>query len=309
MKIGFIGTGIMGSAMAHNLVKKGYEVVVYNRTKAKADSLVSAGAGWADSPAQLGQVADILFTMVSTPEAVEKVTLGPNGFLQSMRPGNIWVNSSTVNPSFAVEMEKKAQERGVHFVDAPVAGSRGPAERAELTFYVGGDPADVSACRPLLEAMGREAVHIGAVGTGSAMKMVVNLIAGEGMLALAEGVVLGQGLGISRETLLDVLFDSIVIAPNLRGKKEKIGQDQYEPDFPLRWMYKDMHLVALSAYEQGVSVPGANTAKEVYALAVRRGMGGDDFAAVYRLLEEKVRVGDARELQLQEELREHGRGL
>jgi 3-hydroxyisobutyrate dehydrogenase-like beta-hydroxyacid dehydrogenase len=284
MEIGFIGLGIMGSRMAANLLKSGYHLVVYNRTTEKARPLLAKGATWAKNPASLAEGADILFTILADPDAVQNTALGPSGFLDRMRPGTIWVDSSTVNPSFTKKMAQEAHERRVHFVDAPVAGTKGPAEQAQLTFLVGGDAEDVQACQPLFEAMGKKIIHMGPNGMGTSAKMVVNLLLGEAMLAFSEALSLGQSLDIPMERLMNLLVGGAVAAPFTAGKRAKIENSQYEPEFPLKWMRKDLQLVSLTGYEQGVALPTANAAKEIYTLAERQGWGELDFSAIYDYL-------------------------
>ena len=290
MKIGFIGLGIMGSRMAANLLKNGSHLVVYNRTAEKAKPLLAEGATWAESPASLAESADILFTILADPEAVQNTALGADGFLDRLRPGSIWVDSSTVNPSFTKMMAQEAHERRVHFVDAPVAGTKGPAEQAQLTFLVGGEPEDVQTCRPFFEAMGKKIVHMGPTGMGTSAKMVVNLLLGEAMLAFSEALALGQSLGIPMEGLMNMLVGGAVTAPFIAGKRAKIENSQYDPEFPLKWMRKDMQMASLTGYEQGVALPTANAAKEIYTLAERQGWGELDFSAIYDYLAKQDRT-------------------
>jgi len=284
MKIGFIGLGIMGSRMAANLQKAGHELVVHNRTKAKADDLVTGGAVWAGTPAAVAGQVELLFTVLAHPEAVQAAALGEQGFLDSLPERALWVDCSTVNPSFSRRMAGEAAKRGLRFVDAPVAGTKQPAEKGELLFLAGGDEADVDACRPYFDVMGRAVLHLGRQGMGTSMKMVVNLMLAEAMIAFSEAMALGESLGIPRELLLESIPGSAVAAPFLSGKKVKIEQNDFEADFPLQWIYKDLQLVATTAYEQGVPLVVGNAAKEVYALAKRDGLGEADFSAVYRLL-------------------------
>ncbi len=284
MEIGFIGLGIMGSRMAANLLKNGYPLTVYNRTPEKAEPLLAKGAAWAENPASLAEGVDILFTILANPEAVREVALGPSGFLDHLRPGTIWVDSSTVNPSFSKIMTQEAHERRVHFVDAPVAGTKGPAEQAQLIFLAGGDTEDVQACQPFFDAMGKQTVHLGPNGMGTSTKMVVNLLLGEAMLAFSEALVLGQSLGIPLPGLMNLLVGGPVAAPFTAGKRAKIEKGQYDPEFPLKWMRKDLQLVSLSGYEQGVALPAVNAAKEIFTLAERQGWGELDFSAIYDFL-------------------------
>ncbi len=284
MKIGFIGLGIMGSRMAANLRKNGYELVVYNRTREKANALISQGALWADSPAEVAEKVTILFTMLARPDAVATAALGDKGFLDHLPKDSLWVDCSTVNPSFSKQMAEEAKKRRIRFLDAPVSGSKGPAEQGQLIFFAGGSKADVDVVKPLLDVMGKTVIHVGGHGMGTSMKMVNNLILGQAMVAFTEALVLGESLGISKAVLLGTLLGSPVVAPFLSFKKQKIEEEKFEAEFPLQWMHKDMQLVADSAYEAGVAIPAANVVKEVYALAVRNGLGEMDFSAIYRLL-------------------------
>jgi 3-hydroxyisobutyrate dehydrogenase-like beta-hydroxyacid dehydrogenase len=281
MKIGFIGLGIMGSRMAANLQKHGYDLVVFNRTRAKAQSLLDKGASFAESPAKLAEQVDVVFTMLAHPDAVEQAALGRNGFLTHLKPNALWVDCSSVNPSFSKKMAAAATARQIRFVDAPVTGSAPVAAEAKLIFWVGGDAGDVEAIRPLLLCMGSKIVHAGGHGMGTSMKMVINLLLGTGMAAFAEAMALGQGLGLSQKMLFDSLLSTPTVAPFLALKREKIESGNYEAEFPLRWMQKDMHLAAVSAYETGVAMPLTNITKEVYRLAMRGGHDAEDFSAIY----------------------------
>ena len=284
MKIGFIGLGIMGSRMAANLQKHGNSLVVFNRTRAKAEPLLGPCARFADSPAQLAGEVDVLFTMLAHPDAVEQAALGLDGFLNRLRPNSLWVDCSSVNPSFSRKMATEAARRHVHFVDAPVTGSARPAAEAKLMFWVGGDPADLERIRPLLLCMGNKVVHTGEHGTGTSMKMVINLLLGTGMAAFAEAMALGEGLGLSSKILFDSLLGTPAVAPFLALKQENIDNRNYEVEFPLRWMQKDMHLAAVSAYEAGVAMPLTNLTKELYRLAMSDGHATEDFSAIYEFL-------------------------
>ena len=284
MKIGFIGLGIMGCRMAANLQKQGHSLVLFNRTRAKAEPLLGPCGTFSDSPAKLAEQVDVVFTMLANPGAVEQAALGPDGFLNHLRPNALWIDCSSVNPSFSKKMAAEAARREIHFVDAPVTGSAVPAAEAKLTFWVGADPADLEKIRPLLLCMGNKIVHTGGQGTGTSMKMVVNLLLGTGMAAFAEGMALGEGLGLSQKMLFDSLLGTPAVAPFLASKREKIERGNYEAEFPLRWMQKDMHLASVSGYESGVAIPVANAVKELYRLAMREGHATQDFSAVYDYL-------------------------
>ncbi len=284
MKVGFIGLGIMGSRMAANILAGGHELTAYNRTTAKADGLKGQGASIAKTPAAAAAGQDVVITMLADPNAVRSAALGTDGFLGAMSSGTIWVDCSTVNPAFTREMDEKARAHGVALVDAPVAGSRLPAEKGELTILVGGDEKNIERVRPLLELMGKKIVHAGKVSMGTSMKMVTNLMLANAMAAFSEAMALGQALGIPEAKVADSLIGSAVTAPFLAAKRQKVESNDYEVEFPLRLMRKDLHLAALEAFENGISLPTTNTVKELFGSAVRDGLGDLDFSAVYRVL-------------------------
>lgn len=287
MKIGFIGLGLMGSRMANNLLDAGYEMVVYNRTKEKTKNFSKKNTKIANTPAETANLSDIIFTMLSTPEAVRETALGVNGFLSALKENSIWVDCSTVNPSFSKEMAAKSKERGVRFLDAPVSGTIAPAEEGELVFYVGGEEETFLECKPLLNIMGKKVVYLGESGMGTSMKMINNIMLGVSMAAFSEAVQLGESLGISRELIFNNLIGGPVIAPFLAEKKDKIINENYDAEFPLKWMYKDLHLALLSGYENEIALPTLNNVKELYGLASNHGFAEKDFSALYSFLSRK----------------------
>ena len=289
MKVGFIGLGIMGSRMAANLQKQGHDLVVFNRTRAKAQLLLDKGAIFAETPARVAAQVNVLFTMLAHPDAVAQAASGAHGFLDPLKPGAVWVDCSSVNPSFSKKMATAAAARQVHFLDAPVTGSAPVADEGKLVFWIGGDAIDLTLIRPLLLGMGSKIVHAGGHGMGTSMKMVINLLLGVGMASFAEAMALGQGLGLSQKLLLDSLLGIPAVPPFLTGKRANLEKGEYETEFPLRWMQKDMHLASVSAYETGVAMPVTNLTKEIYRFAMRDGYETADFSAIYAFLMDESR--------------------
>ena len=288
MNIGFIGLGIMGSRMAANLQRAGHTLIVYNRTRSKAEPLLSEGAIWAHTPAAVAQQAEVIFTMLAPPQTVANAALGEDGFLSTFASGRLWVDCSTVNPAFSREMAAAAGQRGIRFLDAPVTGSKGTAAQGALVFWVGGPASDLEACRVLFECMGNRIVHCGGTGSGASLKIVINQLLGTGMAAFAEALVLGESLGLSQAVLFGALLDGAAAAPFLKAKRERIEKEMYVPaDFPLRWLQKDLHLITMTAHETGTAMPVTNAAKELYRLAIRAGRGDADFSAIYAYLAER----------------------
>jgi len=276
----------MGSRMAANLQKHGCPLIVHNRTPEKAGALIQNGATWAATPAAVAEQVDVLFTILAHPAAVRETALGPDGFLDHLSPGALWVDCSTVNPSFSRTMAEAAQQRQVGFVEAPVGGSKGAAESGALMFIVGGEADDIETCRPWFEMMGSRVVHAGPHGMATSLKLVLNHLLATSMAAFAEGLTLGQALGLPQEMLLNTLLGGPVVPPFVSMKRDKLEQGDYEADFPLRWMQKDLQMTSIAAYEAGVALPVSNVTKEIYQLAVRHGLGDEDFSAIYRFLHE-----------------------
>ncbi|MFP7169722.1 NAD(P)-dependent oxidoreductase [Terribacillus sp. 7520-G] len=282
--IGFIGLGIMGENMAANLLEKGERLVVFNRTKEKAHALMDKGAVWADSPREVGEQADIVFTMLTDPGAVQAVIFGEDGLFSGMKKNGLWVDASTVKPAFTKEMAKAARAHDIRFVDAPVSGSKAPAQQGKLHFLVGGDEKDVKEITPLLEKMGQSIQYMGGNGNGSATKLAVNMLLVQSLTGLSEAVSFGEAVGLDREHLMDVLLALPVTSDIQAGKRDTILNQDFDPQFPLEHAYKDLQQISETAYEAGAPLPMTNSVKELYALAKKNGYGKQDVAAVYALL-------------------------
>ncbi len=287
MKITFVGLGIMGSRMAANLLKNGVEVLVYNRSTTPVEKLKAQGAKTADSLTAAVAEADIVFSMLSTPQVVASLFIKEGGGLAAMRPGTIWVDCSTVNPSFSRRAHQMAQKYGITFIDAPVAGTLPHAEKAELVFFVGAAKSDLEKIRPLLDHMGKKVLHIGETGKGASFKMLVNMMLAQSMLIFSEAILLGEKMGMDRDFLLSTMPGLVVSAPFTKFKAEMIKGGEYEVQFPLEWMHKDLHLAAVTAYELNQPLYLANLSKEIFAEANSKGMGRLDFAAIHKYLEER----------------------
>ncbi len=281
MKVTFIGLGIMGSRMAKNLLKNKLDLTVYNRSKDIVKELVTLGAKTADSAKAAVKEADIVFTMLSKPEVVQQVALD---FLPAMQKGAIWIDSSTVNPSFSLQEQKWAETNGVHFMDAPVAGTLPHAQNAELVFYAGGPEEHLAKAKPLMEYMGQKVMHMGEVSKGASFKMLVNALLAQSMVIFSETVLLGEKMDFDSSFLLQTLSKLPVVAPFTQAKAKMIEEGKYEPMFPLELMQKDLHLAATTAYELEQPLLMANLAKEIYAKAKQKGLGRKDFGAVHEYL-------------------------
>jgi 3-hydroxyisobutyrate dehydrogenase/glyoxylate/succinic semialdehyde reductase len=292
MNIAFLGLGLMGSRMAANIQKHVQkDLIVFNRTKEKAEPLVQAGARFRETPETAVEEADVVVTMLASPDVVAQVSSGEHGFLGSLREGALWIDCSTVNPSFSRTMHAFAGSRGIRFVDAPVAGTTGPAESGELLVLAGGDAKDIEEAKPVLDAIGRKTIHVGEVGKGASMKMVINFLLAHALAGFSEAAHLGRALGIDTNLLLDTLIGGPATAPFLAGKRENFERREYPVEFPLELAHKDVHLVAQTAYEAGVTLPSGAAVKEMFGMAKRAGLGKQDVSAIFELLAEQSTQG------------------
>jgi 3-hydroxyisobutyrate dehydrogenase-like beta-hydroxyacid dehydrogenase len=278
-KIGFIGLGLMGRPMVLNLLKAGFPVTVWNRTRSKSEGLAKSGATVANTAADAAAQADVLITIVSDPAALESVLCG-EGALAALRKGSLLIDSSTVSPALAKRVAGACAERGVEFLDAPVTGGTWGAEKGELVFMVGGEAASVSRAEEILGAMGKKWFHLGPNGAGQIVKLAMNLILAVEVQALAEAMALVVGAGVPAENLLGVLQASMARAGVFDVKAPMILKQDYTPSFPLRLMHKDLGLALDLANQVGVPLPACAASRETYS-AVKGAIKEDvDYVAV-----------------------------
>ncbi len=287
MKVTFIGLGIMGSRMAANLLKNGVDVTVWNRSKASVKALEAQGAKSVSTANEAVKDADIVFSMLSNPEVVEQIFLIENGVLSAMKKGAIWVDCSTVNPSFSLKSNEVAKANDIIFIDAPVAGTLPQAQNADLVFFVGAEKNVLEKIETYLNFMGKKVINIGEIGKGASFKMLVNIMLAQSMVIFSEAVLLGEKMGISQDFLLNVIPNLAVTAPFTQFKTDMIKSDNYPVNFPLELMQKDLHLAAITAYELQQPLHLANITKELFAAANQKGMGRLDFAAIHQFLENR----------------------
>ena len=285
MKIGFVGMGIMGSAMSTNLVKAGFQVTIWNRSSDKCQPLAAEGACIADSPCAVAEVSDIVFAMMATPAAVASVRDGDKGIISGLRPGKGYVDMSTVDADTSIESARLTHEAGALFLEAPVAGSRKPAEDATLTIMAAGDRDLYESSLPALEKMGKKILFLGETGNAARMKLANNLVMGGMLAALCEGMALASGSGLDTAQFLEVLDSGAVSNPMFRLKGAQIAANREFPAaFPLRHMQKDLRLALRLAEEIGQPLFATATVNELYKAALAEGLGDSDFAAVSRVI-------------------------
>lgn len=283
--VGLIGLGLMGKPMGHNLLRAGFPLVVWNRTKQRADDLVREGAKWAASPREVAAQSDVLITIVSDPPAVEQVLWAESGALEGLRQGSLYIDSSTISPEMAVRAARSCSDRGVDYLDAPVTGGTWGAEKGELVFMVGGTKETLDRAKPVLEAVGKRFFLLGPNGAGQTVKLAMNLLLALEVQALAESLALVTKAGIPGERLIEVMQSSMARAGVLDVKAPQMLKNEYPPSFPLRLMHKDIRLAIELAKKEGVSVPAGEAAYHVYS-AVKDSTKEDlDYGAVARYWE------------------------
>ena len=279
-RVGFIGLGLMGGPMARNLLKAGFQLTVWNRSRAKADALASAGAKVAASPREVAENSDVVITIVSDPPALESVLWGADGVLAHIKRGSLLIDSSTVSPALAKRVASDCAQRGIDFLDAPVTGGTWGAEKGELVFMIGGKAETFERAKPVLEAMGKRFFHLGDNGAGQTVKLAMNLILALQVQALCEALALVGGSGIAGQKLVEVMQSSMARAPVLDVKAPLILEKKFTPSFPLRLMHKDMSLALELGNQTGVPLPAAAAAREVYNSVLGAAKEDLDFASI-----------------------------
>ncbi len=284
--IGFIGLGIMGQPMATNLVRAGYKVTVFNRTRSKAEPLEKAGARVAISPAEAARDADVVISIVSDSSAAEEVILGKGGALETLRAAAIVIDSSTISPIVSRRLACHTAGKGAQMLDAPVTGSKHGAEKGELTFMIGGERAVLDRAMSVLQVLGKKHIYCGQNGSGLAAKLAQNVIQAAMVEVFCEGFVLAAKAGVQPRTMFEIVQSSMARASLTDFKAPFIFKGDFTPYFPLKLMHKDLALAMEAAYAQGVAMPTAAAVKEVYGAAKAKGKGDQDYAAVITFLEE-----------------------
>lgn len=272
----------MGRPMAANLVKAGHEVNVWNRTPGKD----VPGAKTCATPAEAAKGREVVWMCVSDTKAVEQVLFGPGGAAQALEKGAIVADSSTISPSASVKFADKIRQSGGDFLDAPVTGSKIAAEGGSLTFILGGKAETIARVQPLLDAMGKKFIHMGENGKGLAAKLAQNLQIAFIYEGLAEGLTLAGKMGVPQEKLFELISASMIRSGVAEYKAPFILKRDYSPNFPLRLMHKDMHLMMDAAKENGVKLPGLEKIDEIYEAASRAGHDDLDYASTIMLIEE-----------------------
>jgi 3-hydroxyisobutyrate dehydrogenase len=272
-RIGWIGTGVMGSSMAGHLLEAGHQVAVFNRTRARADELVEKGATWRDSPAEVAADAEVVFTMLGFPIDVREVVLGEDGILGAMQPGSLLVDMTTSEPVLAVEIHEAAKAKGVQALDAPVSGGDVGARNATLVIMVGGEAVAFERAEPLFDSLGKTIKLLGGPGSGQHAKMVNQIAIASGMIALCEALLYGHRAGLDLKQTIATIESGAAGSWSLSNYGPRILKGDFEPGFKIDHFVKDLGIALAEARRMKLSLPGTALAEQLYVAAQGQGLG------------------------------------
>lgn len=289
-RIGWIGTGVMGSSMAGHLLQAGYSLTVYSRTKEKAAPLVEKGATWADSPKAVAAASDVIIGIVGFPSDVREVFLGENGALAGASEGAILVDMTTSEPSLAIEIAETSKAKGVSSVDAPVSGGDVGAKNATLSIMIGGEDDAVSALQPIWETLGKTFVHQGPAGAGQHTKMVNQTLIASGMIGVCEGLIYGYKAGLDLETVMKSVATGAAGSWSLSNLAPRMMANNFDPGFFVEHFIKDMGIALAEARNMKLSLPGLALAHQLYSSLEANGHGRDGTQALMITLAQMANV-------------------
>lgn len=278
--VAFLGLGIMGSGMAGQVLRAGFPLTVFNRTASRANDLVKAGATLASSPREAVRSAQIVVCMVGDDEASRAMWLGDNGALAGVSQGATLIESSTLTLEWIRQLHSQASDRGCELVDAPVTGSKGPAQTGQLNFLVGGTPGAIDRARPVLEVMGKSITHLGPSGSGSLLKLINNFVCGVQAAAIAEAMAWVERAGLDASKAMPIMVDGAPGSPMVKAISSRAAARDYAPNFELRWMAKDLRYAIAESPGFGLKLKTAPGALDLFNDAVNAGNGQKDLSAV-----------------------------
>jgi len=285
-KVGFVGLGSMGGRIVKRLLIAGHQVSGYNRTRAKVESLVQAGMQWQDSPREVAQTADITLSMVTDSAALSSITDGADGILAGLSAGKIYVDMSTVSPKLIRDLAVRVAATGAEMLEAPVSGSIPAAESGSLIIYAGGSADTLEKVRPVFEQLSQKIIHVGGNGQAIATKIAINLNLPVQLVSLFEGVLLAERSGIPRAEALDALLNSVAASTAMKYRAPLILKMPEEVWFSATMMKKDIDLALELGEELGVTLRSAELANEMLTKAIELGWGEEDFAVLFRVVEQ-----------------------
>jgi 3-hydroxyisobutyrate dehydrogenase len=287
MKIGFIGLGVMGKSMAINIIKNGHNIKVTDLNKEAVKELKEMGAEECLNGAEAADGSDIVFTSLPNSQIVESVVTGKGGILETAKKGMIYVDLSSITPKVIQSIAKKAKEKGVKVLDAPVSGGSAGAQKGTLTIMVGGDEESFNKVLPVLNCIGKKVFHVGDVGAGDTLKLVNNLLLGVNMVAASEALALGVKAGLKPEIMYEIISQSSGSSYALTAKYNNfIAKGNFAPGFAIDLQYKDLQLAVDTAKDLKMPLLMGNQAQQLYEVARAKGLGMEDISAVLKLYEE-----------------------
>ncbi|MEP6961909.1 MAG: NAD(P)-dependent oxidoreductase, partial [Acidobacteriota bacterium] len=286
-QLGFLGLGIMGYRMATHLLRAGHQVALWSHTGGKAEKLAKEGkATVCATPREVAGRADFIFLCVGNTAMVRTVCLGKDGLIETARKDAVISDCSSIAPDASIEIGKAFAAKGVHFLDSPVTGSTGGADKAALTFMVGGDPAAYERAKPYMELMGKLFFYCGAAGQGLRAKVVQNMVGAGIFQAFSEGLVLANKAGIPPELMIDILENSAAKSGLASFKAPFILNRDFTTHFSAKWMHKDVGLALQMARDLDIPVPASSVTEQMLRAAIAKGWGDDDFCSAIRVLED-----------------------
>jgi len=285
-RLGFVGLGLMGLAMATRLVKAGHTLVIHNRTKSKGDSLLTAGARWGNNPAEVARESEIVFTMLSTPDVLKETALGAHGILTGLKKDGIHVDCSTVSPAVTRHLELEYSSRGRVFLHCPVLGSVPQASDGSLLLLVGGAPDAIQRVESVLKDFGSKIWKFNLAEDASHAKLLCNLFIAGAITTLGQAIVFAEKASVPPLTILDIIGNSALNSPAFQTKGKSILEGNFAPRFFTEHMLKDVTLMIEAAAEKGVKLPTIEVARQLLTTAVERGFGKEDYSSVVKVLKD-----------------------
>jgi len=285
MKVGIIGTGLMGKAIATRLLNTGHELIVYNRTRNKTESLRKLGAQIADSPKKVAENSDLVITIVKDATAIELVSFGKDGIVQGKHENLIVSDMSTISPISSEKISSRFQKYKIPMIDSPVMGGPRLAEKGQLVVMIGGEKSIYKRCKPVFDSIGERTFYLGKNGAGEAMKLAMNLQIAILALAISEGIILAKKSGLDPMTFLEVLNSTYFKTGMSVNKGPKMARGDFEPSFFLSMMQKDLTEINFTAKKFGANLPTAKLANRIYQKAIKKGYGELDYTGILAFLE------------------------
>src|SRR5437660_2175875 len=294
--IGFIGLGIMGKPMARNLMKAGYKLVVYNRSRAPMDELAADGATEANSPQVAAEQSDVVITMLPDSPQVQEVMTGENGVLAGAKAGTLVIDMSTISPVVTQEMARTAQEHGVRMLDAPVSGGDVGAQQGTLSIMVGGSAEDFEQARPIFAVLGKTIVHVGGTGAGQVVKACNQIVVALTIEAVSEALVLGSKAGVDPAVIIKVLSGGLAANRVMEVRGPNFLQHNFQPGFKIALHHKDLGIALSAGREYGVALPVTAIVDQMLQALKQRGQGDQDHSAILTLIEDLAQhqIGESR---------------